>query len=190
MLFLRNKSSRQQATLSQRWIIFVDTNVDAIIHCRGLKVDVMLHNLHSPLFSHPLITTLLGRLWCLHRTCEKSMLWVFLLPWDLRQAALALPLPWCQHTRLCCTQINTVLHFSVLDLLLLTLSKMLYSVKTLSHPQHKFYVCPSLGKSRSLLFFQHTPFLIKEIWRKAMSTKLLWRKMTHQGCTGFMSSLF
>lgn len=61
---------------------------------------------------------------------------------------------------------------------------------TLSHPQHKFYLCPSLGKSKRLLFFQHTPFLIKEIWRKAMNVKLLWRKKMRQGCIGFMSSLF
>lgn len=84
MLFLRNKSPHKKATMSQRRVIFVDVNFDA-------TVDVVL-NPHSPLFSHPLTTDLLVS----HCTCEKSMLWALLLPWDLRQAASAFPFPWCQ----------------------------------------------------------------------------------------------
>lgn len=97
MLFVRNKSPYKQATMSQRWIISVDVNFDATVHYRGLKDDVMLDNLHSLLFSHPLIITFLDRFWFLHCTCEKNMLWVFLLLRDLRQTVLALPFPWCQH---------------------------------------------------------------------------------------------
>lgn len=85
--------------MSQGWVISVDVNFDATVHCRGLKDDVMLDNLHSPLFSHPLIITFLDRFWFLHCTCEKYMLWAFLLPRDLRQTVLALLFPWCQQAR-------------------------------------------------------------------------------------------
>ena len=40
----------------------MDVHFDATVHCRGLKVDVMLDNIHCPVFSHTLSASLLGQI--------------------------------------------------------------------------------------------------------------------------------
>lgn len=170
LLFLRNKSAHKQAPISCGWVIFVHMNFDGAVHYRVWKL-MQYWIISTTLFLQPLIATFWDRFWFLHCTCEISVLWVCLFPWDLTQVVA-----WRLYGYTC--RDNIILHLPFFTLLLSPLSQIRHSVMTPSLPQYNFCVYASLRNSQSLLLFHHTPFSVKEMRRKALNTKSLWTRRT------------